>query len=646
MPDAIYITVDGKEDSDLQPDLVEVIVDTDLFMPGMFSIMVEDDRSQDTGKLKYTDADTLRVGAEVKIEVETDELPDEPSPVKATLIIGEITSVEPIFDVDGRARLRVRGYDRLHRLTHGTKTRTYGDANPTGQGITEEQIINTIVQETDGITGKDVDTSGFSSVKYAYVLQYNQTDLEFLWSRARMLGYQVYVEDKKLCFHKADVHRGAESDKPGSLVWGRTLGSFRPRLTLADQVQEAQVLGWDPATKAAIEGVSTSDSSKTIPSIGLGKKGSALSKETLKDPAEETVTDQPVWTVDQAKAMAAARFAQAEGAFIQAEGICYQGDPRLVAGRVVTIEGVGTRFSGDYYVTAAQHTYRQGQYSVTFGVTGRTPNSLAYLLMGERGRDPAKIYGVVTAKVTSLEDPEELGRVQVMYPWLPKYKDADLSSNWARLASPMAGLERGMFYLPEIDDEVLVAFEHGDTSFPYIVGALWNNTDKPPKGTADSVLASDKKKVDQRVIRSRSGHLIVLDDKEGEEQIIIQDKTTENSIIFNAKENTITIQAKGDLTISAGGALTIEAAEVLTIEATKALTVSSKQDAASFKAAKDVTLESSGGKGTIKGSSGLALESTGTTELKGTNVSVAGNAQTEVKGNAMVKIQGGVVQIN
>ena len=99
----------------------------------------------------------------------------------------------------------------------------------------------------------------------------------------------------------------------------------------------------------------------------------------------------------------------------------------------------------------------------------------------------------------------------------------------------MAGKERGFFFMPEVDDEVLVAFDHGDVNFPYVVGVLWNNTDKPPKGTKESVFDSNKKVVNERVIRSRSGHLIVLDDTQGEERIVIQDKTGKNSIIINSK---------------------------------------------------------------------------------------------------------------
>ncbi len=631
MADNAIITINGKSmEGELGTDLIEVVVDTNLFLPAMFSFTVHDNIDQDTRKLQYADSDTFIPGAEVKIEIESDEIPDETNAVKATLIIGEITAVEPLFSVDGVPQLRIRGYDRSHRLTRGKKTRTYGDANPTGSGITEEQIINTIVQETDGITAKQVDTSGLSSIKYHYVMQYNQTDLEFLWSRASSLGYQVYVDDKTLYFQKADAHRGQTSEKPATLTWGYNLSSFEPRMTLMHQITEAVVKGWDPKTKSAIEGKGSTDNSKTIPQIGLNKKGSALSKEAFKDPAEEVVVDKPVVTIDQAKAMAAARFAEAESEFVQAEGACRQGDPRLIAGRQVTIEGVGERFSGDYYITEARHNYSQGAYRVRFSVTGRMPYTLSYLLQGDNGHDRGLIHGLVGAKVTNLEDPEGLGRVQVMFPWLPKYKDADLSSNWARMATPMGGKERGFFFLPEIDDEVLVAFEHGDVNHPYIVGVLWHSVDKPPKGTKASVLSSDNKKVDQRVIRSRSGHLIILDDTEGEEQIIIQDKTTKNKLVINSKENSLAIELEGNVTITAKGDATITADGATTIDSKGKITLKSQND---------ISLECSNLN--LKAKMGGKFEAGTELALKGT-----ASAKFENGAGAKVALQGPIVNLN
>src|SRR2546426_9457473 len=97
--------------------------------------------------------------------------------------------------------------------------------------------------------------------------------------------------------------------------------------------------------------------------------------------------------------------------------------------------------------------------------------TLLDLLMppGHEAREK-KLYGVVAGIVTNNEDPDGLGRVKIRFPWLSE----DNESWWARIAAPMAGKERGAYFLPEVDDEVLVAFEHGDVNFPYVLGALWN----------------------------------------------------------------------------------------------------------------------------------------------------------------------------
>ncbi len=152
----------------------------------------------------------------------------------------------------------------------------------------------------------------------------------------------------------------------------------------------------------------------------------------------------------------------------------------------------------------------------------------------------SRIYGVVVGVVTNNQDPDKLGRVKVKFPWLSNEDE----SYWARIAAPMAGKDRGAYFLPEVDDEVLVVFERGDLRFPYILGGLWNGQDTPPANNEDG-------KNNVRMIKSRSGHVIRLNDEEGKEKIEITDKQQKNYLTINVAENTITLTADKDITLSA-----------------------------------------------------------------------------------------------
>ena len=182
-----------------------------------------------------------------------------------------------------------------------------------------------------------------------------------------------------------------------------------------------------------------------------------------------------------------------------------------------------------------------------------------------------KDNGIVVGIVTNLEDPENLGRVRLIYPHLN-----DQESQWARIASPMAGKERGFFFRPEVDDEVLVAFELGDIRRPYILGGLWSSADKPPAGDGST------KENNWRFIHSRSGHVIKLDDTDGSEKVEIIGKDEQHKIVIdvagdkiqiicesgdveltangdiNIEGENVNISARSDMTLSASGTMTIE----------------------------------------------------------------------------------------
>ena len=160
-----------------------------------------------------------------------------------------------------------------------------------------------------------------------------------------------------------------------------------------------------------------------------------------------------------------------------------------------------------------------------------------------------RVYGVVVGIVTNNRDPDGLHRVKVRFPWLSQADE----SHWARVAAPMAGNDRGAYFLPEVDDEVLVAFEHGSVDHPFVIGSLWNGKDKPPEN-------NDAGSNDNRGFKSRSGHVLRLGDAAGKECVEIIDKTGSNRIVITSSDNKISIEAVGDINItSSSGKLTMSA---------------------------------------------------------------------------------------
>jgi uncharacterized protein involved in type VI secretion and phage assembly len=166
-------------------------------------------------------------------------------------------------------------------------------------------------------------------------------------------------------------------------------------------------------------------------------------------------------------------------------------------------------------------------------------------------------FGVVIGIVTNNDDPKGLGRVKLKFPWLSETHE----SSWARVATLMTGNDSGSYFLPDVKAEVLVAFDHGDLRFPYVLGSLWNGIDKPPVQNTDG-------KNNLRVLKSRSGHLIRLDDTERQERIEIIDKSGNNSLVFDTTTNEITIAAEKNITLSAPkGAIKIKA-QTIQVEST------------------------------------------------------------------------------
>lgn len=593
----IYIKIDGQPVSqEFIDNLREVVVDTSLDVPSMFTISLNDP------KLKWVDDASLALGKPVEISVK----PAEENAREKILISGEITGLEPNFSSHNISTMLVRGYTKDHRLHRGKKNRTFLQK-------TDSDIASKLAGEA-GLTAS-VDAT---TVTYDYLLQYNQTNMEFLQARAARIGYQVFAADGKLYFKKGEANLG---DGP-TLTLLENLWEFQPHLASTHQADTVTVRGWDSKQKTAITAAATPNAAMN--QGGQTQTGGAQAQSAF-SAAEFVLVDCPVSTQGEAMELAKGLMNDLCGEFIQAEGVC-DGHPGVKPGWKINIQKVGTRFSGKYFVTSAVHIYKPGSYETHFAISGRQPNTVNHLLEPRHSSGPSHglAQGVVVGVVTNLNDPDDLGRVKVKYAWL-----GEIESWWVKVAAPMAGPNRGIYYLPEINDEVLIAFEHDDIHRPYIVGSLWSSTDKPPKKNSEATLGG---KVNQRIVQTRAGHLILLDDKPGEEKvqvktkaghevmlddtagsekISIKDKTGNNTLVIDSVKNDISMTCFNNITLKCNQKLSIDCTNL------------------------DIVAKATGA---IKANTSLKLE--------GAMVSVNGSGSTEVKGGAMVQIQGALVKIN
>lgn len=178
--------------------------------------------------------------------------------------------------------------------------------------------------------------------------------------------------------------------------------------------------------------------------------------------------------------------------------------------------------------------------------------------------------GVAVAIVRDNSDNSGLGRVKVSFPWHSQPQQ----SYWARVATPMAGNKRGIYFMPEVNDEVLVAFERGDMRFPYVLGSLWNGVDPSPETNSDG-------KNDVRVIHSRADHKITI--KDGSDPLVQVELSDGKRLTLNRdgielddnQGNKLTMQSSGgSITIQAATSLSIKAPQI-TLDASTSMTVKS-----------------------------------------------------------------------
>ena len=468
---SITIKINGTPIQQTVMDQVKcVMVDQHSHLPHMFTIELYDPR------LEFLDSGPFDLTKEIEIVAEVPS-----SGTEISLVKGEITALEPQFREGMIGMLVVLGYDKSHRLFRETKSQAF--LNKKDSDLASE------IAGTVGLSAQ-VDTT---STVYDHIYQDNQSDLAFLMQRAWRIGYECFVSEGKLYFRKPPTNATTVT-----LNWGEDLVSFSPRMTLAEQVDEVMVKGWNPETQEAIVG--QAQAGKLYPKISESKDGKRWA--STFGAGKLILVNQPVISQAEANLMAQARLNEVSGAFVAAEGEAYR-RPDIKAGNMVKLEKLGKRLSGTYLVTQARHHYDLDGYHTTFTVRGSRTGLMREQL--EQQEPLQRWPGVVTAVVTNTDDPNDWGRVKVKFPWMAD----DAESDWARVASVGAGPEAGLFAMPDVNDEVLVAFEHGDFNRPFVLGGLWNGQHAIP---AEGASGASGERPLIRSWHSRTGHYMAMFD--------------------------------------------------------------------------------------------------------------------------------------
>lgn len=561
--------------------LTYAYVDDSRNLPDMFVLRFRDPDHVVLSKAR------LAIGAKVAIKAQTADAGG-PRP----LMSGEVTAVELELESSGTVT-QVRGLDVTHRLFRGRRVAAYPN-------MTVADIVRKVTERAGLKAGKIDSVQGLAGQQHTQLSQDNVSDWEFLSRLAAVVGATLNVVDGALEFRVPQPPSGAPdttakaTSEPLVLEAHRNLVSLRACVSAAEQVPSVEARGWDFEHKQEVS------STATPATAGTEVSGADPVKLAKGFSAPDHLVASPSWrTSAVVKAAAQGVAGDLGAACIEVEGVA-KGNVALRAGAAVALANVGEPFVGKYTLTATRHLFSQDAgYTTAFTAAGRRERSF-YGLASRGGGNMLSGNGfgvLVPAIVSDVKDPLKLGRVKLTFPWLAK----DFTSGWARTVQAGAGKSRGAVVIPEVGDEVLVAFVGGDMDDPYVLGGLHNGKDTLPKLSTDAVDGASGE-ISLRAFVSRTGHRIELVENDG---ILIASGDGKLSVRLDKKKGTIEIKSSSGITVDAGT-----------------------------------------GKLDFKGNGATVDAGSGPLELKGQKVTVSGMSEAELSASGPVTVRGTPIKLN
>ncbi|HEU5270760.1 MAG TPA: VgrG-related protein [Jatrophihabitans sp.] len=561
--------------------LVSVRVQRSLRLPGRATL-----RFADAG-YAVSSGGTFGIGKQVDVGVYQ----------AGSLLSGTVTGMSLQQQEGDHPDLMVVVDDAAYKLTRGSKVATY--LNMTFSQIVEKLASGAGLQ-ANATASQDV---------HPYVLQAD-SDLGFLDELASRLGYDWWVEGSTLHFCPP-----SSAGPVATLELGKGLQEFSVQAS-GLLPTEAKVVGWDPATQSSIVGQASSASSDVLPASDFVQPFLGSSSKLGTAPVV-TGTLTPLSQNEAAAAGAAYRSRWAAGS-VHASGTAEVSD-KLKPGAAIKVSNAGPA-SGTYHLTEVEHRYDRRGFRTQFVAGDRHRTGLADTLNSKPQTSSFSVPGLVVGVVTNVDDPDKAGRVKLKYPAI----SADIEGPWARIVTLGAGNKRGMVFQPEVNDEVLVAFEGGDPRQPVVLGGLFSGKNVLPEWGVKSG------QVQTRRITSRLGHIIELADgtDPANQHVLLQLSTTSHKIRLGADKLEVEVAAGKPVSIKSGSAsFEIDASQNVTIKGTK-VTIQA-----------DTELD-------LKGNSKVSVASQGQLDLQGSMTSLKGQATTQVEASGALTLKGGMVAIN
>jgi Rhs element Vgr protein len=552
-----------------------------------YAIISIEDGSMAEGTFTGSDADDFKPGTPVEIYAGYQ---TENALIFGGIVVKHGVTIRP----DGKSSLEIELKDNAVKMTIGRKNVNYVKKK-------DSEIISSLIQNA----GLKADVTA-TTVKFEEMVQYYCTDWDFMMTRAEINGMIVVINNGTVAVKKP-LTSEAEAL---TVTYGDDIIEFNASIDARNQYKKVKSIGWDIQNQKVLEADGTDPGWDA-----QGNLGRAVLAETA---SPETFTINTTATFEQGvfKNWADAQFVKSNLSKITGM-VKISGSSLVKTGSIIKLSGVGARFEGKVLVTGVTHEIADNFWSTKceFGIPESWFAEKTDIAAPMASGLMPGVNGLQVGKIMKLDgDPLQLNRIQVKLPVLKN----ETEGVWARLAQFYATNSAGAFFVPEIDDEVIVGYFNNDPSQPVILGSLYSSKIKPPyEITKDNF---------KKAILSKEKLTIEFDD---ENKIITIKTPGNNSVIFSDKDKKITVsdQNKNTIILSDSG---------IAIDSAKDIKISAK------------------GKIDITATGALTLSSTADTAVKGNNVNVTANIGAVVKGSANAEIsasgqttvKGAMVMIN